>query len=206
MNTSKQRASVVAAIVLAVVVVGLAAAVAHQKVTKYRLLRDVRQQTTRLAGLERDLSNRAKWRNDYQNLSLKLGAGLQNFTWSDQMPFMVTQLTGIVEAQGLKIASLQPEEMTSGEHILRFPLRVALNCDLSDLTKILQEIESTKPVLNVERLDVRTSPDESGKLQVGMTVSSFVVRDDHAAPTKRRSSGAEDAVTAGGSQSSGGST
>ena len=115
------------------------------------------------------------------------------------MPSMVTQLTGIVEARGLKIESLQPEQWTSGEHVMRFPLRITLNCGLSDLTGILRDIESTTPLLDIERLDIRSGSDESGKLQVGMTVSSFVVRDKHAAQAKRRPKGAEGGESEGGS-------
>ena len=206
MNGSKRRASVVAAVVLGALVVGVGGAVTHQKATKFWVSRDVGRRKARLADLKRHLSNCEKWREDYQDLSLKLGARLQNCTWNDQMPFMVTQLTGIVEARGLKIETLQPEQMTSGEHILRFPLRIGLNCDLSDVTRILRDIESTTPLLDIERLDIRTNPDESGKLQVGMTVSSFVVRDERAPQTKRRSSALDNPNSAGNPKSEEGST
>ena len=206
MNTSKQRARVFSAVALGAVVIGLAAAVTYQKVANYGVLRDIRQQRAGLADLKRHLSNCEKWREDYQDLSLKLGSRLQNSNWSDQMPFMVTQLTGIVEARGLKIESLQPEQMISGEHILRFPLRVGLNCDLSDLTGILRDIESTTPLLDIERLNITMNPDSSGKLQIGMTVSSFVVRDKHAPQTKWRSSALDDPTSAGNPKSEGGST
>jgi len=186
MKGSKRRITLVTAVVLGAVVLGLGAAAIAQRLAISRILREIGEQRTLLASARRELEETSAWRRDYDDLSLKLGGRLADCCWSDQMPYMVAQLTGIMEPHGLKIETLQPQPMTSAQRILRFPLRIGLQTDLATLAKVLEDIEETVPLLEVEQLDIRNAQGREGKLQIGMTVSSFVVLDKRAPVTSRR--------------------
>ncbi|GEM_PF-4330627 len=186
MNSSKRRAHVIATIALCAVVVALAIGVIAQQLAASRLSRGIEQQKQLLAKSRQDLKDRAKWRSDYSDLSLKLGGRMSTCSWSDQMPFMMAQVTGIVEANGMKVESLQPEPMTSSGSIQRFPMRLTLQTDLKRLTEVLKDFRNAMPLVDVERLEVRNAQGENGKLQVNMTVASFVVIDKNSPTAKRR--------------------
>ena len=186
MNNSKRRAQVAATAVLCALVVALAIGVIAQQLAASRLSADIQGQKQLLAKSKGEQKDRAKWRNDYGDLSLKLGGRMSACSWSDQMPFMVAQVSGIVEANGLKVENLQPEPMTSSGSVQRFPMRLVLQADLKHLTELLKDISGSSPLLDVERLEVRNAQGDTGKLQVNMTVASFVVIDKNAPVTRRR--------------------
>ncbi|HUV04714.1 MAG TPA: type 4a pilus biogenesis protein PilO [Armatimonadota bacterium] len=186
MKIYRPRIPLVAVAILGLGIVGLGAGVIWQHAARSALSRQIREQRQLLSSTRRELRNCVKWRRDYTDLSLKLGGRLPECTWSDQMPFIVSQLTGIVESHGVKIQTLRPEPMTAASGILRFPLGIEIQTGLRELTQILEDIENTVPLLEIERLDIRAAQDKPDKLQVGMTVASFVVLDKRAPLTKRR--------------------
>jgi len=65
-------------------------------------------------------------------------------------------------------------------------MRLVLQADLKHLTELLKDISGSSPLLDVERLEVRNAQGETGKLQVNMTVASFVVIDKNSPITRRR--------------------
>lgn len=186
MNNTKRRAHVAATAVLCALVVTLAIGVIAQQLAASRLSADIKGQKQLLAKSKGELKDRAKWRNDYGDLSLKLGGRMSACSWSDQMPFMVAQVSGIVEANGLKVENLQPEPMTSSGSVQRFPMRLVLQTDLKHLTELLKDITGSSPLLDVERLEVRNAQGDTGKLQVNLTVASFVVIDRNSLLGRRR--------------------
>ncbi len=185
MNNSK-RIHVVAIAALGVLVVALAIGVIAQQLAASRLSNGIQAQKQLLLKSRGELKDRAKWRDDYGDLALKLGGRMSTCSWSDQMPFMVAQVSGIVQANGLKIENLQPEPMTASSNIERFPMRIVVQTDLKNLTKLLKDMSTAVPLIDVERLEVRNAQGESDKLQVNMTVSSFVVLDKNSRVTRRR--------------------
>lgn len=185
MNNSK-RIHVAAIAALSVLVVALAIGVIAQQLAASRLSNGIQAQKQLLAKSQVELKDRAKYRDDYGDLALKLGGRMSTCSWSDQMPFMVAQVSGIVQANGLKIENLQPEPMTASSNIERFPMRLVIQTDLKNLTKLLKDMSTAVPLIDVERLEVRNAQGESDKLQVNMTVSSFVVLDKNSRVTRRR--------------------
>jgi Tfp pilus assembly protein PilO len=186
MNLSRKRPQAVATIVLCAVAIALAIGVIAQQLAASRLTREIDGQKQLIQKSKQDLKDRAKFRGEYGDLSLRLGGRMSTCTWSDQMPYMVAQVTGIVGANGVKVASLQPEPMTSLGSIQRFPLRIALETDLRHITEVLRDLKSAVPLLDIERLDIRNSQSGSGKLQINMTVASFVVLDKNSPVARRR--------------------
>lgn len=183
MNGTNRRMPIIAGVVLALLILILAGAVVAREINESRLSRDIAAKKQLLADYKKDLCDCRNWRKDYSSLCLKLGGRMPQCSWSDQMPFIVAQLTGIVESRGLKIESLQPQPMTEDKPVERFPLRIGLQTDLASLTSVMEDIEKTVPLLEIERLDIR---DKDGKLQADMTVSSYVVIDKDAPVVKKR--------------------
>ena len=182
----RKRATIFASVVLAVVLVGLTATVVQQNLAASRLSHEIAEQRRLRDNLRRELGQAEIWKKDYVDLSARLGGRLPECSWSEQMPFVVGQLSGIVGPHGLKIETLQPQPMSAAGRVLRFPMRLGLQADLANLTALLEDIGKTVPLLQVERLDIRTAEGKGEKLQVDMTISSFVVLDQRAPLAGRR--------------------
>ena len=185
----RKRATIFASVVLAVALVGMTAAVVRQNIAASRLSHEIAEQRRLRGDLRRELAKAEVWKKDYKDLSARLGGRLPECSWSEQMPFVVGQLSGIVGPRGLKIETLQPQPMSAAGRVLRFPMRLGLQANLANLTALLEDIGKTVPLLQVERLDIRSAQDKGEKLQVDMTVSSFVVLDQRAPLARRRALG-----------------
>jgi Tfp pilus assembly protein PilO len=185
----RKRAKIFASAVLAVALVGLIAAVVRQNIAASRLSHEIAEQRRLRGDLGRELAKAEVWKKDYKDLSARLGGRLPECSWSEQMPFVVGQISGIVGPHGLKIETLQPQPMSAAGRVLRFPMRLGLQADLASLTAVLEDIGKTVPLLQVERLDIRSAQDKGEKLQVDMIVSSFVVLDQRAPLARRRALG-----------------
>lgn len=186
MNLSGRRPQLIATIVMCVVVLALGIGVVAQQLSATRLSGDIAEQKRLIAESKKDLKSRTASRDEYSDLSLTLGGRMSTCTWSDQMPYMVSQVTGIVEANRVRVESLQPEPMTSSGSVQRFPMRLGLQADLRHVTDILQDLKTAVPLIDIERLDIRNSQTGNGKLQINMTVASFVVLDKNSPVTRRR--------------------
>ncbi len=187
MNYSRQRTQLIATAALCILIVGLGAGVVAQRLAASRISHDIERQKQLLTRARQDAKDRAVFRNDFHDLSLKLGGRMSTCSWSDQMPFMMAQVTSIVEANGLKVESLQPEPMTSNGSIQRFPMRLGLQADMKHLAEVLKDLKSSVPLIDIERLEVRNAQGESGKLQMNLTVATFVVLDKGSPVAVRRS-------------------
>jgi len=186
MTERKFQAPVIATIILGVVVLGLSLALVGRAIAYAATTRAISEQEHLLTRTTRSIKQRTALHQNYERLSQQLGMRLPGCSWSEQMPFMVNQLTGIVEAYGVKIETLQPEPVVTKDQIMRFPLRLSVRADLKSLTKILRDMESTTPALSVDQLSIRNDQKTAGTLLVEMTVSSFVILDKHASLEKRR--------------------
>jgi hypothetical protein len=195
MNTYNRRAVVVTSVILALTVFGLAGAAVHQRIASSRIRGEIADQQGLLAQCKGQSSKCVDSQGNYKECSLKLGGRFPKCSWTEQMPFMLSQVEGIATPLGLKIDTLQPQPMTSARNILRFPVRIALQADLTSVTRLLEDFERTSPLLEVDRLDLRNADGKSGKLQVDMTLSSFVVLDANAPVSKRRALRAAKAPT-----------
>jgi len=102
------------------------------------------------------------------------------------MPFMVAQLEGVATQRGVRVETLQPQPTLTHRKVMQFPMRIGLQADLPTLTLLLEDLQEASPVLEVDRLTVRNGQEQGGKLQVDMTLSSFVVLDPKAPVAKRR--------------------
>lgn len=186
MNNHKTRMTRIILIVLVVVTISLAVALVYQRIAISRLSSELQSRKHRLAVMQHDLEERTRYQKDYKELSLKLGGRFARCTWSDQMPYMVSQLNGILQPHGVKIKTLKPEPMTSRSMISRFPLGIEIDVTIAQLTGILKDIQSTVPLLSIERLDISPSANSADLLEVSMRIASFVVIDKQGGLPERR--------------------
>ena len=186
MNISNRRASAISIALLALVVLGLATGVVHQRLAASRTKREIAEQKTLLVRYRSQSYKCVDSQKDYKEFCLKIGGRLPECSWSDQMPFMLSQVEGILAPRGLKMETLQPQPMFSYRNVLRFPVRIGLQADLAGLIGLLEDFEKTNPLLEVDRLDMRNAQGQGDKLQVDITLSSFVVLDPTSPVVKRR--------------------
>lgn len=180
MKIRKLRATMIAAGILGLVIFGLVVAIINQQVTLSRLSADISQQKQSLGRMTKETAAYKTLSAKYLDMSAKLGGRYRSVSWGTQMPSMVNQLTGIMQAQKVKIQTLRPEPITSTDGVSRMPLRISFNAGLGDLAKLVHDMETAVPHLEVERLDIHIADDKSEKLQTDMTVSSFAVTDENA--------------------------
>jgi Tfp pilus assembly protein PilO len=173
-------------VILAVVVFGLVVGVVWQLISSNHMSNDIASGRQSLAALKSDNADCVKWANKYKTLSLELGERLPDCTWGDQEPYMVSQLSSVIESQGVRIDTLRPQPMVEQKGILRFPMRLELKTTLDDLARVLKDIQKVRPIVSVERLDVRNDKDKGAKLQVDMSVSTFIIIDKDSPVARRR--------------------
>ena len=109
-----------------------------------------------------------------------------SWSWTEQLPVMVSQLTGLVQGCGTPIDTLQPSPMVAHGQFVRFPLHLTLHMDLVNLTKFLQRAQQAAPVLAVDHLTIRAGKKTGDPLLVDITLSSYVMLES-SQPTGDRS-------------------
>jgi len=122
-----------------------------------------------------------KLRADGRKMSEKVKQRTGPWTWSEQLPVMVTQISVIVEHSGAKIDTLQPSPAVERDGLTRFPLRLTLRTDLKQLTAVMQRLREAVPLLSVDHLAIRAGEKPGDSLQVEMTLTSYVIVNGQAA-------------------------
>lgn len=173
--TSQQPIVKVIAALVGVLVVALGCVCGYQ----YWVMGTTRQQinTQRLKSItaKRQLTEHNQQATERGKLAQQVVPRRASWSWSDQLPLMVGQVTRITDKQGAKIDTLQPEPMVAKQQMARFPLRVTLNADLAKVTGVLAEVQQANPMLAVDHLNIRAGQNAGDPLQVELTLSSYVM-------------------------------
>lgn len=127
------------------------------------------------------LSELARARADSVQVSKQVLQRKGQWSWSEQLPVMVTQISVIVEHSGAKIDTLQPSPAVERDGLTRFPLRLTLRTDLKQLTAVMQRLREAVPLLSVDHLAIRAGEKPGDSLQVEMTLTSYVIVNGQAA-------------------------
>lgn len=160
---------------VAVVTAGLVGTAGYAYLSAATLAQQVATQRTQLqAGKDRVTRSRTLQAQSKQ-LAGKIARHPASWSWSEQLPIMVTQVSQVVENDGVKIETLQPEPLVVRQQIARFPLRMTLHTRLGSLTEVLQRIRQSQPILAIDRLHIRNAQKPGDPLMVDLTLSSFVV-------------------------------
>ncbi|HEY3379702.1 MAG TPA: GspMb/PilO family protein [Armatimonadota bacterium] len=97
------------------------------------------------------------------------------WSWSEQLPVMVKQVSGVVDKGGAKIDTLQPEPVVTRGQFARFPLRLTLRLSLGTLTQVLMNVRAAQPLLAIDHLNIRTGQTTADPLLVELTLSSYAM-------------------------------
>jgi Tfp pilus assembly protein PilO len=157
---------------------GLAGVCIYQYAATAATARALADQRDALEQVKLNVAELAKMQADGRQLNEKVLKRKAPWSWSEQLPVMVTQISGIVEQSGAKIDTLQPSPVVERDRLTRFPLRLTLTTELAretGLTVILQRLQQAVPLLGVEHFAVRAGQKPSEPLQVELTLSSYVI-------------------------------
>jgi len=169
---------------LAAITACLSGSLVYQRIRTANLSHAITEESSQLSELRRSIDETRSAAKQYDSLTRRLGGALQECSWSEQMPFAVSQINGIFSAHGVKIQSLRPEPMIAMKSVERFPLRVVIKPTLKQLVAILKDLKSAEPLIHLQRLNIRTARDFDDTLEADMTITSFVVLDKHSTMTR----------------------
>jgi Tfp pilus assembly protein PilO len=180
MKTQNFRPPVIAMIAIGLITACLAIAVTGQQITGSQLSNDLRQQRKTLKDTIDTVKEYKTLSMNYDDLSLKLGGRHRSISSSKMTVSIMNQINGIAQMQGIKLDSLRPDPATTVNNITRLTLRISFKSTLGSITRVIQSIETTVPLLHIEQLNIRAANDKSDMLQVDMTISSFGIVDKNA--------------------------
>lgn len=179
MNT--QKILVTVAIALGVAVAGLAGVCGYQYLAAAATAQAISVQRDEFENANRYKAELVKAHANSKTLTTKVLQHRAPWTWSEQLPVMVTQISGIVEGCGAKIDTLQPAPIVERQQVIRFPLHLSLHTNLASLSKFLQRTQQAVPLLAIDQLTVRAGKLPIDPLQVDVTLSSYVMLEGQAA-------------------------
>jgi Tfp pilus assembly protein PilO len=168
---------------LGILVFVLAAIMVNQIFVRSRLSVRAGAQKQLLSELTAGASGNRLALNKYDEMAIKLCGRIPDGTVRGNMPFMINQVAGVMQAHGLKPETLKPEPVTVVDGIDRVPLRVSFSAGIGNMVLVVRDIENTVPVMHIDQLSIRPATDKSGTLHAEMTISSFVVGGDAASKT-----------------------
>ena len=162
---------------LGLLVAVLVIAVVNQRIVSAGLSSEIARQKQQLSELTKNSVSHRKLNSDYYRLSTRIGGRFHDVSWDRQMPRMINQLTGIMDAHNIDIEVLKPETIVSNNKISKLPIRISFKSNLEHLTRALLDIEKTTPILNIDQINIRVSDNKTDTLQVDAIVSSFAITD-----------------------------
>jgi Tfp pilus assembly protein PilO len=181
---SRQRILRVVVLVFAVLAVVLAGACVYQYAAAATAARAIIEQRDSLEQTERYLTELARAQAEGRRISEQIPRRSAPWSWSEQLPVMVTQISGLVEKSGGQIDTMQPAPAVEREHLTRFPLRLTLRSDLARMTDIMDRFREAIPILSVDHFAIRAGQKPGDPLQVELTLSSYVIVEGQAAGGK----------------------
>jgi Tfp pilus assembly protein PilO len=97
------------------------------------------------------------------------------WSWSDQLPLLLGQVSGLVKHSGVRVESMQPAPVVEAQKLARFPLRITLHGNLAGVVTVLRLAREQSPALGVDQLILHTGTLPTDPLYAEVTLSSYVV-------------------------------
>ena len=173
--TISQTALPLMVTIAGMLVAGLAFTVGYQYLSSATLASQTGAQQETLESARQQAADRAHVQEQGQQLEAKVTRRPAAWSWSEQFPIMVTQVSPIIEKSGTKVDAMQPVSPVERNGIMRFPLRLTLRTDLASLTTMLQQMKKASPALVIDQFAIRTGRQPDEPLQVQMTLSSYIM-------------------------------
>lgn len=176
MNTPQKPQSLV--IALGVLLVCLAGISIYQYLATAATARTLHEQRTALEDAQKQAVALVNAEADEKQLAVKISRHPATWSWTEQLPVMVSQLTGLVQGCGTPIDTLQPSQTVVHGQFARFPLHLTMHMDLAHLTIFMQRAQQAMPVLAVDQMTIRAGKRTGELLQIDLTLSSYVMLED----------------------------
>ena len=164
---------------LGILVILMAGLCGYQYLAAASAARATDEQHDQLRAAQRATTEAAKARAEWKRLAGSITPRPATWSWSEQLPVMVTQLAGIADNCGAVIDTFQPSPIVEKLQLARFPLHVTMRTHLATLTKFLQQAQQATPLLAVDQLTIHAGKLPGDPLLVGFTLSSYAMLDDH---------------------------
>jgi Tfp pilus assembly protein PilO len=179
--TTRPTLLITVVVLLAALVAGMAGMAGYQAVATAMQARRATEQQATLARLQRQADTVRKARAARLPLGTRVIAQPASWTWSEQLPPMMKQLSVMAEGSGVTLDTMQPAPVITHGALARFPLRVTLHASLSAITAFLKRAQEATPVLAVDQLTIRPGQTPGEPLAVEMTLSAYIRTDGRAA-------------------------
>jgi Tfp pilus assembly protein PilO len=160
---------------LALLVVALVGLCAYQHVATGMAARAADDARAQAANLAREAKQRETASKTQAALTARIPAQVVTWSWSEQLPTMMTQVAKLTKDTGISVGTLQPAPAVTRGAITRFPLRLTLNTSLKAMAGLLKRTGEAKPVLAIDQLILRPGALPGDPLRAEMTVSSYVM-------------------------------
>jgi Tfp pilus assembly protein PilO len=169
-----------AVLLVGLLVAGLLGACGYQYLALNGAERNIAAQAAAKRRTEKQVAAQEKAHDTALHLATYITRRDTAWTWSEQLPEMVTQLEAVTQKTGAVIDTLQPAPPMGKTALVRYPLRVTLHASLADLTKVLKRLRAATPVLAVDGITVRAGLKAADPLQVDLTLSAYVLLEHQA--------------------------
>jgi len=163
---------------LGLAVVVMAGALVYQYVASTAILHDIDAQRAALELTQRTSAEAAKAQAMRRQLIASITPRGKEWSWSEQLPVMVTQIAGIANGCGAVIDTFQPSPVVASQQLTRFPLHLTLHMHLATLTTFLRQAQQATPLLAIDQLTIHVGKLPGDPLLVGVTFSSYVMPDE----------------------------
>jgi len=172
---NREKALRIAVLALGLLTAGVAGLCIYQYAAAAAAARATAAQQDALATARQYAAELQRMQADGRLLTDKIRRRAAPWTWSEQLPVMVTQISSLIEGSGAKIDTLQPAPLVERQGLTRFPLRLTLRTDVGRLTSMLRQTRQAMPLLAVDHFAVRAGEKPGDPLTVEMTLSSYVI-------------------------------
>lgn len=180
MTTRLPSIQLICIVALGVIVVGLLGMSGYSYVSAASLARTTAERQQELTEARRKVAQLRAAREHTKPLAGRITQRSAAWTWSEQMPEMMTQISPLIEQSGVVIDTMQPAPVVLRQQITRFPLRLTLHSHLKNLTGLLRRVQKASPLLAVDHVTIHAGELPGDPLRVELTLSSYVLLGDRA--------------------------
>jgi Tfp pilus assembly protein PilO len=161
--------------VLAVIALGLGGWLGYQGLSALSTTRQLRSESAMLAQEQALASELREAQATTKRLREQVRTHPSTWSWGEQLPFMIDQVSVLVRDSGVRVQSMQPAPVVEAEKLARFPLRLSLDGSLASVVVFLRRAREQSPALGVDQFNLHTGTDPGDLLRAEVTLSSYVV-------------------------------
>lgn len=158
---------------LLLAVAGLIGALLVWAIVVTPVLAGIRSTEARAVQAERDLAAAARLRRELDQIQRPLSQ-VEERIQKERSGNLFTTLEALARQSAIQVESMEPQASSSGDRYKETKVQVVLKAvTLAQVVNYLHRIESSRQVLSIKSVRMRTLPTKTDFLDVTFTVSSF---------------------------------